>query len=45
MDNLSNMDEEEKRDLLDEAYLYITKGRYPDGCGARRIFFGEAYFP
>ena len=36
MDDLSNVDEEERRDLLDEAYLYITEGRYPDGCRAKR---------
>ena len=36
MDDLSNVDEEEQGDLLDEAYLYITEGRYPDGCGADR---------
>ena len=34
MDDFSNMDEDEQRDLLDEAYLYITEGCYPDGCGA-----------
>ena len=36
MDVLSNLNEEGQRDLLDEAYLYITEGRYPDGCGADR---------
>ena len=37
MDDLSNMDEKNRElDLLDEAYLYITEGCYPDGCGADR---------
>ena len=31
IDDLGNVDGEEQRDLLDEAYLYITEGRYPDG--------------
>ena len=34
MDDLSNVDEEEQEEVLNEAYLYITEGRYPDGCGA-----------
>ena len=36
MDDFSNINEEEQRDILNEAYLYITKGRYPDGCETDR---------
>ena len=39
MDDLSNVDKEEQRDILDEAYLYITEGHYPGGCEEEKALF------
>ena len=32
-DDLSNVDKEEQKDLLDKVCVYITERCYPDECG------------